>query len=252
MTMTTPQTPDSLSTSEPAVPRQVTRQHDRREVRFVAWVEQLCAADPGARSALRTGLRKNLDAVPQMHRFVASWLPSDTTPEDTQRAYYTVASMIAAQPRTALATPAPEGEGDVPDVSAVTDTPQPAPSAAPGYGPSLGIAFARAVVQSPGRDKAMREATAESRLNLLTRQSLPGLHRHLPAAVAYLRACDVPVDWAQLLTDLTRWQQHAGRISRRWLQDYYRLREKDTREAAAQRDEETAAQPSPADAASPS
>ncbi|MFI8963077.1 type I-E CRISPR-associated protein Cse2/CasB [Streptomyces sp. NPDC053493] len=236
MTMTTPQAPDDSSLPQPAIPKQATAEHRRRETAFVAWVEQLCAADPGARTALRSGLRKNLDAVPQMHRVVAPWLPTDSTPTDTQRAYYTVASMIAAQPSSAFVLPNPLTDDH--DQHATVDAPQPSPRGTPGFGQSLGIAFAKAVVQSPGRDKTMREATAESRLNLLTRQSVPGLHRHLPAAVAYLRACDVPVDWAQLLTDLTHWRRHSGRITRRWLQDYYRLREKDNRQAAARRDEE--------------
>ncbi|MEU8764274.1 type I-E CRISPR-associated protein Cse2/CasB [Streptomyces sp. NPDC048659] len=245
MTMTTPLTPDSSSMSL-SVPGQASRLHSRREAKFVAWVERLCADDPGARKALRTGLRKNLDEVPQMHRFVAAWLPSDRTPQDTQRAYYTVAALIAAQPRTALADPDPhsDGQDDQTDGAGPSDVPS---QAATAYGSSLGTAFARAVVHSPGRDKAMREATAESRLHQLTRQSLPGLHRHLPAAVAYVRACDVPVDWAQLLGDLTHWRQYSGGISRRWLQDYYRLRAKDAREAAARSDEEAAVHSPPAD-----
>ena len=82
----------------------------------------------------------------------------------------------------------------------------------------------------------MRDSTAESRLNLLTRQSATGLHRHLPASVRYLRDLDVPVDWAQLLEDLIAWPVHSGRISRRWLQDYYRLRDKAEREKTATAD----------------
>lgn len=246
MTMTTPQVANTTGESQPAIPMQTTGDRKRRERAFVAWVERRCADDPGARTALRSGLRKNLDVVPRMHRLVAPWLPTDSTPEDVQRAYYTVASMIAAQPRSTFVSSGHDSAGQ--DEPGTADAPQSSPRAAPGFAHGLGISFAKAVVQAPGRDKAMREATAESRLNLLTRQSLPGLHRHLPAAAAYLRACDVPVDWAQLLVDLTHWRQDSGHIARRWLQDYYRLREKDNREAAARRDEEDAGPTPPVDA----
>ncbi|BAJ32231.1 MULTISPECIES: type I-E CRISPR-associated protein Cse2/CasB [Kitasatospora] len=70
----------------------------------------------------------------------------------------------------------------------------------------------------------MRESSAETRLNLLSRQSVDGLHRHLPGAVRQLREAGAPVDWAQLLVDLARWRRYGGEIKRRWLQDFYRER----------------------------
>lgn len=86
----------------------------------------------------------------------------------------------------------------------------------------------------------MRESTAESRLNLLTRQSLNGLHRHLPAAVGYLRQVGVPIDWAQLLSDLAAWPTHSKTISRRWLQHYYIQRTRTLREHADRTDQNEA------------
>jgi CRISPR system Cascade subunit CasB len=86
----------------------------------------------------------------------------------------------------------------------------------------------------------MRLSTAESRLNLLTRQSVNGLHRHLPATIGYLRGLDVPVDWARLLNDLIGWPTRSGRISRRWLQDFYWLCAQADRDKASKADDQEA------------
>ncbi|MFF1627424.1 type I-E CRISPR-associated protein Cse2/CasB [Streptomyces sp. NPDC058272] len=213
----------------------------QRLVAYTRWVEQICRDDPGARTALRSGLRRHLDDVPRMHRFVAPWLPhGGPVPESEQRAYYAVAAMIAAQPRSTHTSPQPE-VGLEPDADSQAAPQRPAPR----YGTSLGLAFALAVTASGGREREMRESTAETRLNLLTRQSINGLHRHLPAAVGYLREVGVPIDWAQLLSDLTAWPVHSGRISRRWLQDYYRQRSQTLREQADRADQDEAENPSP-------
>ncbi|MEU8501557.1 type I-E CRISPR-associated protein Cse2/CasB [Streptomyces lavendulae] len=230
MTTTTPHDlpPQTQQPAPPPLPAQRTAERASREKNFVLWVQHLCAQDPGARAALRSGLRKDLDAVPRMHRFIAPYLPHDRTPLEVQQAYYAIASMIAAQPRPAPpAGPAATGEPDAPAGSEEGVSAAAAPAGLPERGTSLGAAFAAAV--GPGREGRMRESSAESRLNLLTRQSLPGLHRHLPAAVAHLRSLDVPVDFAQLLSDLAHWPRHSGRIARRWLQDYYRIRARDDR-----------------------
>ncbi|MEE1790585.1 type I-E CRISPR-associated protein Cse2/CasB [Streptomyces sp. BE308] len=211
------------------IPQQGTGARSSRSQLFTVRVEQLCREDAGARSALRSGLRKDLDSVPRMHRLVAPWLPPQCPP-DVERAYYSVAAMIAAQPRSALSAP------DGTDAGAEEQRPPGSPQRR--YGTSLGTAFATAVTEGPGREKEMRAGTAENRLNLLTRQSLAGLHRHLPASVGYLRSLDVSVDWAQLLDDLSHWRTYSRRISRRWLQDFYRLRDKEAAQQAAADDEQ--------------
>ncbi|CAM5605669.1 hypothetical protein SALBM135S_07188 [Streptomyces alboniger] len=53
--------------------------------------------------------------------------------------------------------------------------------------------------------------------------SLRGIHLHLPAAVKQVRTTGVSIDWGQLLADLVDWPYQSGRISRRWLQDFYRI-----------------------------
>ncbi len=192
---------------------------------FVARIEAVCAADPGARAALRSGLGKPLDEVPRMHRIVAPLLPLSVRDDDTQRAFYTVASLIAAQKSEALRAGRIPADGSTP-----TDGDSSAARAP--YGTSLGLTFA-AAVSADGRN-GLRENAAETRLNLLTRQSTPGLHRHLPAAVRQLCDKKTPPDWAQLLVHLRAWPRDRKEIGRRWLQDFYRARHKATLDAARQ------------------
>ncbi|MFE1407805.1 type I-E CRISPR-associated protein Cse2/CasB [Streptomyces sp. NPDC058770] len=226
------------------IPQQSSTQQTGRSRAYTNWIERVCREDAGARSALRSGLRKDLDSVQRMHRLVAPWLPEPCSAE-VERAYYTVAAMIAAQPCSASAPPAPTTADPV-----RPDEQKPSPSTR-WRRTSLGTAFATAVTEGPGREKEMRAGTAESRLNLLTRQSVNGLHRHLPASVGYLRSLGVEVDWAQLLDDISLWRRRSGRISRTWLQDFYRLRDKAAAQRADDADEkELSADPAVAPASS--
>ncbi|WP_331740639.1 type I-E CRISPR-associated protein Cse2/CasB (plasmid) [Streptomyces cyaneofuscatus] len=247
MTATPPPAPqDTPATPPPAVatatvPQQSGPRDAGRSRAFTDWVAQVCLEDPGARSALRSGLRKDLDSVQRMHRLVAPWLPEQRS-QEVERAYYAVAAMIAAQPRSAL-----KAAGNTDDDAVQPGGQEPSRSTSRRFRTSLGTSFAIAVTEGPGREKEMRAGTAETRLNLLTRQSVNGLHRHLPASVGYLRSLGVEVDWAQLLEDLGNWRARSGRISRTWLQDFYRLRSKDSARQADEADErEVAAPPVPA------
>ncbi|MCX4554286.1 type I-E CRISPR-associated protein Cse2/CasB [Streptomyces sp. NBC_01500] len=216
------------------IPQQSYRTSRNRA--FVTWIEQICVQDAGARAALRSGLRKDIDSVPRMHRLVAPWLPENNLSGDTARAYYATAAMIASQPRNAPTN----RDTDRPD-----DSTKRKERAVGQYGTSLGATFAAAVADGPGREKQMRAGPAESRLNLLTRQSVSGLHRHLPASVGYLRSLSVPVDWVQLLDDLSNWRKHSGQITRRWLQDFYRLSEQHAQKQADTADQQELTDPAP-------
>ncbi|SOB88484.1 type I-E CRISPR-associated protein Cse2/CasB [Streptomyces sp. 1331.2] len=218
---------------------------------FTARIDQRSHDDPGVRAALRRGVGKDLDAVPFMHRFVASWLTDDQTrSRDIQRAFYTVASLIAAQRRdqyaaakaaTAKKEQQPKDEAEQPPTDAQPEgTEATEPPTAKRVPPrSLGHAFADGVLKG-GQGGGLREASAETRLNLLTRQSVDGLHRHLPGAVRQLRGCDVEIDWAQLLIDLCHWRRRSGTVKRIWLQDYHRTLQKDGERRARENDDDQA------------
>ncbi|GAB2774275.1 type I-E CRISPR-associated protein Cse2/CasB [Streptomyces daliensis] len=179
---------------------------------FVTRVHTLCE-DPGRRAALRSGLGRPLDDCPRMHAVIAQFVPSRFG-EATERAYYAVASMIASLPPSARRT-AKEGKQ------------QPATTAR-----NLGQCLAESKV---------RGTAAEARLSLLCRQSLPGLHRHLPPTVRLLADGPDTVDFAQLLVDLTRWERNRDRTARAWLQTYYRTSLREERKEAADADAKQAA-----------
>lgn len=196
---------------------------------FTARIERLCRTDPGARAALRAGLRRDLDhpRTRAMHRLLTPRLPEGCD-DKTAQAHYTVAALIAAQPRHAFASDQEDDEDstdeqetvktqvlqeDGPDEEAASPEPT-------RYGPSFGASLGDAVM---AKGASMRMSAAESRINLLTRQSLRGIHLHLPGAVNQVRTTSVTIDWGQLLADLVDWPYQSGRISRRWLQDFYRI-----------------------------
>ncbi|MQY15161.1 hypothetical protein SRB5_53390 [Streptomyces sp. RB5] len=203
-----------------------SRQDKYRE--FVTWVEKRCAEDPGVRVALRRGLRRELDDVRGMHRIVAAWV-REGCPEAEERAYYAVAAMIADRPRHAYASPETDDGADPEPVDPDEATPKKRPRR-----DSLGASYARAVLAQAGR--GLREENAEARLNLLTRQSLTGLHRHLPGNVRHLRDTGTEIDFAALLHDLASWPRFSKPIARRWLQDYYRTRKTPIENAAKDQD----------------
>ncbi|MFI0787317.1 type I-E CRISPR-associated protein Cse2/CasB [Streptomyces lydicus] len=210
---------------------------------FVAAISRTAAKDPGTRAALRSGVGKGLDDVPRMHRIVAPLLPGGVLRDaEGQRAFYTVAALIAAYHRHgAIGTgePSGPGEGDAARLAATAvDAGPEAGAAVPSqravrraeaerqrrerFGESLGLAFAAAVAR--GGRQGIRESAAETRLNLLSKQSTSGLHRHLPSAVRQLCDRNTALDWARLLVDLRSWPQQRRRVARWWLQDYYRAR----------------------------
>ncbi|MDL4770749.1 type I-E CRISPR-associated protein Cse2/CasB [Actinomadura xylanilytica] len=171
---------------------------------FVTDVLRLCE-DPGKRAALRSGLGRPMDRCQRMHQAIAWRVPRGR--DSSERAYYAVAAMIASLP------PQARGAG----------------------GPSQRN-FGTCLAEGVGR--VLREQAVEARLSLLTRQSVDGVHRHLPSAVRVLSDRPSAVDWAQLLLDLCDWEDYRDQVTRRWLQSFYRTRYAAEREAAQAADGE--------------
>jgi len=109
---------------------------------------------------------------------------------------------------------------------------------------SLGTALRR--LRQSGRASETgvdRQLTAAA-----TATSLTELAQHLRRLVTQLRQPRIPLDYDQLLDDLTRWQQPAwqGRVRRRWGLDYYA-----GRAGQHQEEHEDSAQPSSDSASAP-
>jgi CRISPR system Cascade subunit CasB len=217
---------------------------------LVRRVTHLVRKNPGDRSTLRHSLGKlPEDAALGVHRIVVPFLP--VPPDDgrktseyeaAERACYAVAALIASQPRGAReqartsSTPA--------EVPAGQDA---APSEVRGPGAqdrrrrNLGYSLAHAVEQG-GNARSM-----ENHLQLLARQDVEGLYRHLPRLILQLRGDQVRIDWGVLIRDLTRWARDPRLVAKEWAQSYYRTSERlaaaKAREANGTRgndDEETA------------
>lgn len=152
--------------------------------RFVKYIVD-CADNPGSRSALRSGLSRDLTQADRMHAFVAPWTSSSKP--HTQAVYYTIAALVAHKPNGAL-TPTSPG--------------------------NIGASLAACTALAAG--------TRETTLRLLARQPSGQLCRMLTRVVVQLRNADTPVDFPQLLDDAASWPWRYQTTRTRWLQSYYR------------------------------
>ncbi|MFI8347655.1 type I-E CRISPR-associated protein Cse2/CasB [Streptomyces sp. NPDC085596] len=220
---------------------------------FVTQVQQACLS-PGVQQALRAGLGRPLHEIPA-RTFAAllrrGLVPDHVYPAD-KRAYYAVASLIAARPRAARRADAP-ARGDtqldehsdvsapaVPPVEMTLTSKSTAPEKA-SWGTSLGESLAgvsarrvsaaeptHAVSTSADPHKV---SGVEQRLHLLVRQDIDGLHRMMPGVVRQLNSAGIPVDYGRLLHDILRWPRWRDETTLRWLEDYYRTRRRTERPA---------------------
>lgn len=190
-----------------------------------------------ARVALRRMVGRSPEdpAARAAHSYLARYIREDDSAA-VERAFYAVAAMIAAQPREAReARKQPRADQEV----SAADVPQrpvkEAGAVAPGglvggsasekgapkSGTSLGIALGTATAAG-----VLGFEPIESRLLLLCRQGIAGIHRQMPRLITRLRTDLVPVDWAELTVDLARWGGDRDYVAKRWLQDFYRTHNK--------------------------
>lgn len=202
----------------------------RASDRFVTYVHHVCESTQG-RAALRRGLGLPVERCNQLHRYLVPWLRDhdDQHHADVRRAYYAVAALIAARPRSAR------------DATPVTSA-----SASWYERPNLGASLGRAVAKG-----VLKANSAESALHLMARQSSDAIHPGLPALVRQLLGGGVRVDWAVLLEDLAWWNRSRDRIATLWLESYFRTVD-GTPDPAAPADAADSADPSgPADTSNP-
>ncbi|WP_157902536.1 type I-E CRISPR-associated protein Cse2/CasB [Frankia sp. KB5] len=224
---------------------------------------------PADRAALRRSLGREPDdrMTQPAHRIVGPCLPKavrDAADDGVcrggmaeiaavERAFYMVAALIAAQPRSAreegpadsvapvdasaevpgVDTQSVPSEGNEPEATpagqaAAAETaggtasaPGAGHSRPGGAGRSLGRCLADAVNAAPPRERGDLYGRLDARLRLLCRQDVDGLHRHLPRLVRQLPSDKITVDWVRLLLDLAYWGVDADLVAKVWLQQFY-------------------------------
>jgi CRISPR system Cascade subunit CasB len=195
---------------------------------MVRAVTRLARKNPADRSALRHSLGKRPEeAALAVHRIVVPFLPG---PPDSdrkasgyaaaERAYYAVAALIASQPRGARDQLASDDPAEIPDRNGVRQDTAGGRDQERRHWRNLGSSLAHAVSQG-GNEKSL-----EGHLQLLTRQDIEGLYRHLPRLILQLRGDQVRIDWGVLTGDLIRWARDPRLVAKEWAQSYYRTSER--------------------------
>lgn len=172
---------------------QLTSRHQR----VPGFIEYLCdlakpeSSNRAALAALRRGLGKSPGEAAEMFPYVVPWVPND--PKEWEEApYYLVASLFALHPL-------PWPESDATSASSRT----------------FGASMAK-LIATPDRLDAV-----ERRFVALLNAHPEDIGDHLRRNVALLKAADIPVDWAQLLTDLLWWDHPQRRVQRRWARSFW-------------------------------
>ncbi len=162
-----------------------------------------------------------------------------------ERSFYTVAALVAHQPR--FVEDADDEEPEAPGEAAETGLVEGGHTRAEEGNSTterrreeekidLGAALAISALRQSGdlqgkrgdpRDLGSDQrwvAPQEKRLHLLCRQDLDGLYRHLPRVMGLLRSQAVTPDWTVLAGDLYAWGSPGSRdrIAKKWLDNYYR------------------------------
>lgn len=194
-------------TSSTGPPKTAKQQRIERCDAFVSYVLGLCR-DKKSQADLRTGLGLSVERCNYLHRYLVPRLPQEGQPADVRRAHYAVAALIAGRPRSARDADAAMVEFS--DAQPVQEW---------WKRPNLGASLAHAV-----NKQALKPASAEGDLHLMTRQRSDAIHPRLPALTRHLLNSGVRVDWAVLLDDLAWWNQDRDRIATRWLESYFRAR----------------------------
>lgn len=207
--------------------------------RMIDHLRHVNERDPGTRAMLRRGLGRPPEDLANFHAHavVSRYLPEGCD-YATERAFYTVAALVAAQPRGARdqeastgtaapdSTDEPAAETPDTDSTAETATSDNAADTAAQDGPAggtrrtLGQILAWAV-----ENGQMKGDTVRDRLHLLARYRTDRLHRELPKLISHLRADLVPIDWSYLLRDLAYWDREREQVAKQWVQQYHRTRD---------------------------
>lgn len=217
--MTTPTTPQlpNLATGTAAVASGSAdtspASHASAATAFADYLARLVQNEQrAALAALRRGLGRRPELATDMFPYIVPWL-TDAMSSARQADYFLVAALFASH-QISWSRPAAES-----DVAAATDPAGSTGSAGAegsirGYS-NLGASFHQLTA-------ATGSESVEKRFVALLNAEREDLPLHLRHAVSLLRAHDIPVDWARLLTDLASWDREDRRVQSAWARAFWR------------------------------
>jgi CRISPR system Cascade subunit CasB len=165
-----------------------------RAEKFTEFLESLYERDDrAALAALRRGLGRAPGEAGEMHRYVVPRVQGLS--ERQEDAYYTVAALFALYPGRSWR---PTGDGSKRETN---------------FGASFGL-LARTNQES---------ASVERRFVALLNCRQEELPEHLRNAVSLLRSKEIPVNWAQLIVGINRWNYEDRRVQREWARAFWSL-----------------------------
>lgn len=163
-----------------------------QETAFIDYLKSLVAHENrAALAALRRGLGKTPGTVTEMFPYVMPFI-RETMSLRRQDDYFLVASLFASHQLVWTST-----EGSTRDSTMGTS-----------------FRWLRATVET---------SSIEQRFVALLNAEREDLPEHLRHAVSLLKAHEIPVNWAQLLRDLSGWDWESRSVQRAWAQGFWRV-----------------------------
>ncbi len=156
-------------------------EHNNRFIEYLSGLAE--REDRGALAALRRGVGKAPGTAPETFPIMVPW--THTLRRYQADIYFTVGALFALHPSNT-----PRG--------------------------NLGDTFAQIRAARGGEAGSL-----ERRFVALLKAHRDDAHNHLRHAVGLARSDDVPVNWAQLLADLTAWDHPARYIQQQWAAGYW-------------------------------
>lgn len=149
---------------------------------FISHLESLRDENKrGALASLRRGMGSPPGTIASVYPEVLPWVPRNSWAE---RNGYIIASLFAMHPDSG-------GKGN------------------------LGKSFAFVKLKKPDNESLEKRFVALLNCHL---DDLPG---HLRQAVSLLKGEDIPVDWQQLLFDISHWDHESRYVQQQWARDYW-------------------------------
>lgn len=156
------------------------------------------APNRAALAALRRGLGKSPGEAAEMFPYVVPWIPERASDWD-HTTHFLVASLFALHP--------------LPWADSDTASPR-----SRHLSRNFGASMAALISKRPDRLDAV-----ERRFVALLNAHQEDIGNHLRRNVALLKAAEIPVDWAQLLSDLLAWDRPQRSVQRRWARSFWRI-----------------------------